>query len=297
MTMTDTTHTGPAGGTVLVTGGTGKTGRHVAALLRDRGVDVRAASRHGDRTATTTVFDWHRAETYDPALAGVDRIYLVQPAGVPDASPLVSAFLSRAADAGVRAVVLLSALGVDVAGEEVGFRRVERVVMGSGLEWTLLRPNWFMQNFSSAFWLATITRRGEIPAPTADARVSFIDARDIAAVAVAALVERGHAGAEYALTGAEAVPFSTVAQAIGDVVGSAVRHVDVTDDEMREVIGIEGLPADYVEGLLGLFGGIRAGWNAVVTDTVDTVTGRAPITVAQYVKDHADVWRDDRRRR
>jgi uncharacterized protein YbjT (DUF2867 family) len=290
MTNTDESRTG--GRTVLTTGATGKTGRHVTALLRERGLDVRAASRHPDpHDSAAVAFDWARPESYDPALAGVDRVYLVQPSGVTDASSQVTAFLERASAAGVRGVVLLSALGVDAAPDEVGFRKVERAVMASGLEWTILRPNWFMQNFSTTFWLATIAQRGEIPAPAGDAVVSFIDARDIAAVAATALAEPGHEGAEYALTGAEALSFGAVADAISDASGQRVRHVEVTDDDMREVIKVEGLPADYAEGVLALFQGIRAGWNAGVTDAVATVTGRAPLSFGEYAKDHAEAWR------
>ena len=278
-------------GTVLVTGATGKTGRHVASFLRERGVDVRAASRHpAPEDPQSVIFDWARPETYAPAVAGADRIYLVQPAGVTDASAQVTDFLARARTAGAQGVVLLSALGVDLAGEELGFRKVERAVMGSGLEWTILRPNWFMQNFTTGFWLPTIAGRDEIPAPAGDAAVSFIDTRDIAAVATTALAQPGHAGREYTLTGGAALSFPAVAETISDVVGRPVRHVDVTDDQMRDVIRGEGLPSDYAEGLLGLFQGIRAGWNSFVTDVVPAVTGRAAIPFADYAKDHAEHW-------
>lgn len=288
--MTDDTH--PAGGrrSVLVTGGTGKTGRPLTALLRARDVKVRVASRQA-RGPDGVGFDWSSADTYDRAVDGVDGIYLVQPTGVTDASAQVEAFLGRARAAGVRSVVLLSALGVDAAGEDVGFRKVERAVMGAGLAWTILRPNWFMQNFSTAFWLPTIRERGEIPAPAGDAAVSFIDARDIAAVGAAALTEPGHEGAEYTLTGSEALTFADVAGIIGQEIGRPVRHVDVSDDEMRRVVQVEGLPPDYAEALIALFAGIRAGWNAGVSGTVAEVTGRAPGSLAEYAKDHADAWR------
>ena len=280
-------------GTVLVIGGTGKTGRALVRLLAERGVPVRAASRHpgADTDGVRPVeFDWARPETYGAALEGAGGVYLIPPAGAVDPSAEVAPFLEAAVGAGVRRIVQLSAMGVE-ASEEIGLRKVERAVMGSGLEWTILRPNWFMQNFSESFFLPPILERGELLAPAGDAAVSFIDSRDIAAVAAAALTEEGHASAEYTLTGGHALTFGEVADAIGETAGREVRYLDVTPEEMRRVIVETGIPEDYVGMLLDLFEGIRAGWVAPVSDAVERVLGRSPISFAEYARDHADAWR------
>ena len=165
-------------GTVLVIGATGKTGRSVVSMLAERGETLRAVSRNPGRaseTVPTAVFDWTRPQTWEAALADADRVYLVQPAGVADATGPVGSFVRQATDGGVRRIVLLSALGVDAAPDGVPLKTVERLVQDSGVEWTILRPNWFMQNFSESFFLPPILDRGELPAPTGDARVSFID--------------------------------------------------------------------------------------------------------------------------
>jgi len=286
------------GGKVLVIGGTGKTGRVLVRLLAGEGVPVRVAARRPkvpaggaiESRAEATAFDWARPETHDTALEGVERVYLVAPALVVDPSDRVVPFVEKAVEAGVRRIVQLSAMGVD-ASEEIGLRKVERAVMGSGAEWTILRPNWFMQNFSESFFLPPILERGELLAPAGDAAVGFIDTRDIAAVAAAALTGEGHAGAEYTLTGGRALTFAETADAIGEASGREVRYVDVTPERMRRSIVETGIPEPYADLLLGLFEVIRAGWSAAVTDTVERVLGRPPIDFADYARDHADAWR------
>lgn len=287
-------------GKVLVIGGTGKTGRELVRLLAEGGVSVRAASRHPGKPAggagEAVEFDWARPETHAGALEGVERIYLVPPALVVDASGQVTPFLRGAVDGGVRRIVQLSALGVDAAPEEVGLRKIELSVMGSGAEWTILRPNWFMQNFSESFFLPPILERGELPAPVGDAAVSFIDTRDIAAVAAAALVEDGHDGEGYALTGGRALTFGEVADTIGAAAGRRVRYVDVAPEEMRRAMVEGGMPGDYAGMMMGLFEGMRAGWNAPVDDSVERVLGRQPTPFADYTRDNVDAWRPARPR-
>lgn len=158
------------------------------------------------------------------------------------------------------------------------------------MEWRILRPNWFMQNFSESFFLPPILARGELPAPTGDARVSFIDSRDIAAVAVAALTGEGHAGQGYPLTGPESLTFAEVAQILSAASGRDIRHADVAPQQMAEIITGIGIPGDYAQILLGLFEGIRAGYSAPVTDVVPTITGRPAIPLAEYAKENAQVW-------
>lgn len=283
------------GGKVLVLGGTGKTGRRLVRSLADAGVPVRAASRRpgaSEGGVEEIEFDWVRPETYGAALDGVESLYLVPPGSVVDPSEQVAAFVEEAVRAGVRRIVDLSALGVD-ASEEIGLRKVERVVMGSGLEWTVLRPNWFMQNFSESFLLPSTVEDGQVVvAPAGDGAVSFIDARDIAAVAAAALTEDGrHAGAEYVLTGGRALTFAEAASTIGKTTGGEVRYVEVEPEQMREGVVGAGVPGEYADMLLGLFEGIRAGWNEPVTGAVERVLGRPPIDFADFARENAAVWR------
>lgn len=281
-------------GTVLVLGGTGKTGRPLVRLLADTGVPVRAASRHPGSSGggiEGVEFDWARPETHEAALEGVEGVYLVAPALVVDHSGQVKPFVERAVGGGVRRIVQLSALGVE-ASEEIGLRKVERAVMGGGAEWTILRPNWFMQNFSESFLLPPILDRGRVEAPAGEGAVSFIDTRDIAAVAAAALTEDGrHAGAEYALTGGRALTFDEAARTMGAAAGRKLGYVEVEPESVRRQMVASGIPEDYAGMLLALFEGIRAGWNAPVSGDVERVLGRPPIPFVDFARENAAAWR------
>jgi uncharacterized protein YbjT (DUF2867 family) len=275
--------------TILLTGATGKTGRRLAALLETSGRPARRAARRG----ADIPFDWDDAATYDPALAGVDAVYLVQPTLRFDHAPLVAHFLDRAERAGVRHVTLLSARGVDHAPAEVPMRAIELDLAGrSGLSHSILRPGWFLQDFSEWLWHASIVERGVIATPAGDGREAFVDADDIAAVALATLVDGGHDGAEYELTGPEAITFDDVAAAVSSASGRDVRHVVVTPDEwVADAIGL-GLPADYAGMLASLLAGIADGTGAATTADVEKVTGRPPRSVQDFLGAlDASVWR------
>ena len=278
---------------VLVTGGTGKTGRTLVRLLAEAGVPVRVASRNPGAVwdgVEPVRFDWEQPETHDAALAGVDRLYLVAPALAADPSGQVTPFLQKVVGAGVRRIVQLSAMGAD-ASEETGHRKVERVVMASGAEYTILRPNWFMQNFSETFFLPQIRERAGILAPAGDAAVSFIDTRDIAAVAATALTgDSRHAGAEYMLTGGRALTFADVAATIGEAVGRQIRYVEVSPEQLRGDLIESGITEDYADPLVGLFEVVRADWSASTTNTVESVLGRPPIDFAAFARENAHIW-------
>ena len=193
----------------LVLAGTGKTGSRLAAKLAKLGLNVRTAARNG----ADVHFDWDDATTHRPALQEVDRLYLVAPVMRMDFADQVATFLDLAEAAGVRHVTYLSAYGIDQAPPQVALRAVELDLIGRGaITHSILRPAWFMQNFSETF-LKPVD--GVITVPTADGSEAFIDAEDIAAVAAETLANAdAHAGAAYALTGSEAITVSEAAEVI-----------------------------------------------------------------------------------
>jgi uncharacterized protein YbjT (DUF2867 family) len=275
--------------TVLVLGATGKTGRRLVPQLTSRGLTVRAASRHPDDHGT--FFDWDEPRTHGPALAGVDAVYLVTPAMVEDPSPVTGPFLELAAEAGVARVVALSAQDVGTGeGPEPGLYKMERQVMASSLDWTILRPTAFAQNFSEGFLQPGIVHGGKVVACTGTGTVPFVDAGDISAVAAAALVEDGHAKAMYTLTGPAALSFGRAAEIIGAATGREVVHDDITSDAMRQILEGAGLPADYAVMVLGTFEAIRAGHASQVSDDVDEVTGRPATSFEDYVNQAVSSW-------
>src|SRR6202163_2446451 len=206
----------------LVLAGTGKTGSRVAAKLTKVGLSIRTAARNG----ADVRFDWDDPTTHGPALAEVDRVYLVAPVLRTDFADQVSGFLDLAEAVGVRHVTYLSAFGIDQAPPQVAHRAVELDLMGRGvITHSILRPAWFMQNFSETF-LKPVD--GAITVPVGDGAEAFIDAEDIAAVAAETLASPGaHAGAAYAVTGPEAITVSEAAEVIARAIGRPVKHDDI----------------------------------------------------------------------
>lgn len=275
---------------ILVLGATGKSGRRLLPRLAARGATVRAASRKpGDGR---TLFDWDSPDTHDPALAGVDAIYLVSPDFVEDPTPVVGPFLERAARAGVSRLVLVSSMGVEFPNEGPGSGRykLEQQVMASGIDWTILRPGGFAQNFSEGFLLPGILQADTVATATGDGAVAFVDADDIAAVAAAALTEDGHAKATYVVTGPQALTFAEAAAIISAVAGRTVVHRKIRSDEFTQILLGAGLPAGYAAIVVGNQEAIRDGLGASVTDIVPRVTGRPATRFADYAAGAAAAW-------
>lgn len=271
---------------ILVTGATGNTGVSVVAGLRDRGDAVRAATRRPDPGDADAVrFDWFDPSTFAAALAGVRAIYLVAPAGVADPAPVVRPFLEQAAAGGGRRVVALSSSAV-ARGEPL-LGEIHALVVDLFSESTVLRPSWFMQNFTADHALAEGIRRSrEIVTATGDGRLGFIDAADIAAVAVEALVADRPVGDELVLTGPEALSYGHAAAIISDVLGTPVRHVDVTTAQLADRLTRAGLTGEFAAGLAALDERIRAGEQDLVTTTVYDVTGRRPTSLREFLTVH-----------
>lgn len=270
---------------ILVLAGTGKTGSRLATKLAKLGLGVRTAARNG----ADVRFDWDDATTHQAALRGIGRLYLVAPVMRTDFADQVATFLDLAEAAGVRHVTYLSAYGIDAAPPQVALRAVELDLIGrGGISHAILRPAWFMQNFSDTF-LKPVD--GVITVPTADGAEAFIDAEDIAAVAAETLANPdAHAGAGYALTGAEAITVSAAAEIIAGVVGKPVRHNDIDRDAWINASVAAGVPAEYGEMLRMLTATIASGLGSRPNDTVQQVTGAPPITFADFARRTAPAW-------
>ncbi|MFE6872080.1 NmrA family transcriptional regulator [Kitasatospora sp. NPDC057692] len=264
--------------TVLVTGGTGKTGRRVAERLTALG----HTARIGSRTAPVP-FDWNDDTTWDAALDGVTAAYLAYSPDLafPGAVESVGAFARHAAKAGVERLVLLSGRGEEAA------QAAEAAVAEAGTGWTVVRCSWFSQNFSESFFLDAVLA-GELAVPTGTAVEPFVDADDIADVAVAALTEDGHDGEVYELTGPRLLSFADAAAELSAATGRDIRFTPITVEECREMLAAIGLPADFAD----LFTLILDGRNACLADGVRRVLGREPRDFADFARDTAasGVW-------
>jgi uncharacterized protein YbjT (DUF2867 family) len=272
---------------VLVIASTGKVGSRLIPLLVEKGVEVNAATRHPESYSgegKVVAFDFADHSTFAPALEGVDRVFFVAPDIAP---PDVQAFVDAAAH--VQHIVMLSANGVQYAPDSP-LGQAEQSIKNSGIAYTILRPGWFMQNFSEGNFSHGIKQAGGIHLPAGDAKVAFIDARDIAATAAAALTEDGHANKEYTLTGREAISHDEVARIISEVSGRSVQYHAIEDQDFIRGMVQAGMPEDYAGMLVGLFQAMRQGMSAQVSPDVKQATGREPYTFQQFATDHADHW-------
>ncbi|WP_148611704.1 NmrA family NAD(P)-binding protein [Nocardioides rubriscoriae] len=275
--------------TILVLGGTGKTARRLVPLLAAGGARPRTAARSGG----DATFDWYDDRGHDAALEGVDAVYLVPPAGRLDHPPKVAAFLDRAERAGVRHVTMLSAYGVDLAPDDAALRAVELdLAARTGLTHSIVRPSWFMQNFTESFFAPSIAQDGVIVAPTGDGTEAFVSTADIAAVVAATLLDpAAHAGAAHDIAGPEALTLGQVAGVVSRHAGKEVSHVDLDRDVWVAQAQSAELPADYAEVLAGLFDLIRAGHGSRPGATVEEVTGRAPESFEAFAAREGAAWR------
>jgi uncharacterized protein YbjT (DUF2867 family) len=270
----------------LVLGGTGKTGRRVAQRLEARGIPTRVGSRSGEPP-----FDWENPDTWARALQNVESVYVsyYPDLAIPGAPAAVRSFAELAAQNGVQRLVLLSGRGEEEA--QSAEQAVREVGEGAGVEWTIVRCAWFMQNFDEYFLLDSILA-GEVALPSGDVPEPFVDADDIADVAVAALSEDGHAGEVYELTGPRLL---TMEEAVGEIsraTGREIRFVPVTLEEYEAVLAEADVPPEFLSFLTYLFGTVLDGRNASLTDGVRRALGREPKDFSDYARDVAatGVW-------
>ncbi|MBU3065756.1 NAD(P)H-binding protein [Nocardia sp. NEAU-G5] len=273
--------------TILVLGATGKTGSRVVSHLAQRAVAVRTAARSG----ADIDFDWSDRETYAAAVESVDRIYLMAPVLRTDFAPDVAVFLDAAEAAGVQHVTFLSAYGMEHAPEQVATRAVELdLIDRRRLGHTILRPAWFMQNFSETF-LRPID--GAVVVPTGNGSEAFIDVEDIAAVAADTLADPGaHAAAEYSLTGPQALTVADAAAIIGRAAGRSFVHQDPDRDTWVAGVLATGIPAEYGAVLRQLTATIAAGNGSRPNDTVEKITGHPARTFDEFTRANASAWKD-----
>lgn len=283
--MTGQTAYGAREKTTLVLGGTGKTGRRVAARLTSRGLPVRVGSRRGEPP-----FDWEERATWSSALRNAGSVYLsyYPDVAVPGAVDAIQAFTDLAVTHGVERLVLLSGRGEDEA------QRAEAVVRVSGLDWTIVRSSWFSQNFSENFLLEPMLG-GEVALPAGAVGEPFVDAGDIADVAVAALSEDGHAGQLYEVTGPRLLTFAGATDEISRATGRPIRYVEISPAQYASTLETAGVPADFVWLVTYLFTTVLDGRNASVTDGVRRALGREPRDFAAYARDAAasGIWNPD----
>lgn len=279
-------------GKILVVGSTGTVGQHLVKILSEAGEQVRAATTAPQKyPATQNVeavrLDLTDASTYSAALEGVKRVFLLAPTGHMDAYSLLAPFVEAITADQNRKIVFQTAKGVN-ADDNSPLRRVELLIEKSGAPYVFLRPNWFSDNFHS-YWLQMV-KQGVIALPVGDARTSFIDARDIAASAAAVLQSQRFDCRAFALTGPESLTYTEAAAHLSQALGREIRFVDVDEASFIKSMTAAGLTEEYARYIAFLLTMVTAGYMADVTNDVQELTGRAPITMAQYALDNVSRW-------
>jgi uncharacterized protein YbjT (DUF2867 family) len=267
---------------ILITGGTGKTGRRIAHLLAARDSPVRIGSRAG-----APPFDWERRATWAPVLDGARAAYIAfhPDVALPGAAETGAAIAEQAVAAGAERLVLLSGRGEEEA------QRAERAVRAVAPAATIIRSSWFAQNFSEDFLLEDILG-GTVALPVDGVREPFVDADDIAQVAVAALTEDRHAGELYELTGPRLLTFQEAVAEIGSAAGRELRFVAVRPEDYRAALDAQDLPAEVAGLVMYLFREVLDGRNEHLTDGVRRALGREPRDFRDYAAGAAasGVW-------
>ena len=291
---------------ILVTGATGTLGSEVVRQLSSAtpAVNIKAAlhsaqsikkvKEEGDRVEVVLI-DYNKPETLKEALNQVDKLFLLTP-DVPNAHELASNLVIEAKKAGIRHIVKQSVMGADLEAD-VGtmrlHRQAERIIEKSGIPFTFLRPNEFMQNFIN-FHSPSIKNNNAFYLPLEDAKVSLVDVRDIAAVAVKSLTEDRndkHDNKTYLITGPEAQSYHQAAEILSNATDKKISYVNISEEEARGAMKEMGMSDWIINTISELYGYFRKGNASQVSSAVEEVTGKKPISFSQFAKDYAEAFR------
>tara|TARA_R100000027_G_scaffold61323_1_gene52619 strand:- start:4320 stop:5192 length:873 start_codon:yes stop_codon:yes gene_type:complete len=269
----NTTRISTPSATTLVLGGNGKTGRRVVAGLKAQGRSVRIGSR-----SASPSFDWHDSRNWGTVFDGIREMYVAYhpDLAVPGASEHIRQLVAIAKERGVQKIVLLSGRGEEEA------QLCERIVLHSGIPATVVRCSWFNQNFTESFFRDMVLS-GTLALPVNSVREPFVDAEDIAAVAVAALTEDGHSGEIYEITGPRLLTFPEVAREITAGTGRPVRFEEISMETFVAGLQAAGLPGDMIKLIHYLTSEVLDGRNESLGDGVQRALGRAPRDFSDFV--------------
>ena len=277
---------------ILVSGASGTIGRELVAELARRGAKVRAMSRNPGPVSfpsgvETMAADLGDPATLDAALLGVERVFVL--ASGPDRLARERNLVAAAKRAGAARLVKLSALTVedDTAGDIItGWHRAaEHEVTGSGVSWTILRPGAFMSN--ALVWAGMIRHQGRVFAPFAHVRTAAVDPADVAGCAAAALLDDGHHGQVYSLTGPELISSADQVRLLGEVLGREISLTEIPPEAAHQRMVEAGAPAQIADAVLATAAACGAGPGALVTPAVAQLTGHPPRPFRDWASRHA----------
>jgi uncharacterized protein YbjT (DUF2867 family) len=280
--------------TILITGATGTIGTQVVKALAGKGHEVRAAARGATKNppagAKAIEMNWDDDASVRAALAGADAVFLLTPFSDKQVA-YGKRLVALAKEAKVKRIVKLSAQGCDVEpGIQLGrwHREVERAIEASGVPYTFLRSANFMNNFVGYY---PPDKQGTIYLPWGQAKIAFIDARDVGEIAARALTEPGHENKVYTLTASDPITAEEAARAIATATGRPVKYIDVPETAARSAMSGMGAPGWMVDAMMELNAVDKAGYAAGTTKDAETVLGRKPRTFDEFARDNASAWK------
>ena len=292
--------------TILVTGATGTVGSEVTKQLISSptsNFNIKAAvhsQESGNRVAAETrvkpvQIDYNKPDTIEEAFKDVDRLFLLTPFQsnmVELSSNLVN--VAKKKTGAVKHIVKLSVMGADAKPGITGgrlHRQAENIIKESGISYTFLRPNFFMQNFIN-FFSQTIKEQNAFYVPAGDGKISFVDVRDIAGVAVQALLDESkHGQKAYNITGPNAISYAQAAEILSNEIGRKIKYVDISEDQAREGMKAMGMDEWFINSMMDLFGITRAGYVSDISSAIEEVTGKKPITFSKFAKDYSRAFK------
>ncbi|MFD2700964.1 ergot alkaloid biosynthesis protein [Paenibacillus shunpengii] len=277
---------------ILITGGRGKTGTRIANRLDQSGYPYSTTLRNKQdiiNPMKQVHFDWYDRLTFLPAVENVERVYLVAPVGDPEPIEVMQPFIEMALEQGVRRFVLLSSASISEEGPVFG--PVHQLLKERAPEWTVLRPSYFMENFTEGQHAKTIRQQDSIISAAGHGKVGFVSAEDIAEVAVRALVDVEAHNTEHIITGPDSLSYEDISQIITKVIGRNVTHQSISSEELTRSWLAAGLNKTYAEIMTELDRRIREeGTEDLRTDTVVRLTGKEPISFHRFAEKHASLW-------
>lgn len=272
----------------LIIGSSGTVGTELAKILKSKGQSIVLATSKKELKSGQVHLNLLNQEGLETAFENVDRLFLLSPPGHTNQHQLLIPIIEMAKKKKVKKVVLMTAMGANAV-EEAPFRQVEIHLEKSGLNYNIIRPNWFMQNFNS-FWIHGINNDGKIYLPVAKAKGSFIDARDIATVAAELLLSDKLNNKDFDLTGTDVINHDQVADILSNVTGRKIAYQDIEPATMLKSLLGAGLPNDYANFMLMILDFFKQGYSERTTDAVEKITGRKPISFKKYAEDYKASW-------
>jgi uncharacterized protein YbjT (DUF2867 family) len=278
----------------FIYGASGLVGSELVRLLLKKGETVIGTTREPKKQKKIDNMEWvatdvQKVEQGTDKLKGIDRLFLLSPPGYMDQYTILKPWIDSAKKNGVKKVVLMTAMGVEHSPPEVSFRKLEIYLETSGLEYVILRPNWFMQNFHT-FWISGILKDRKIYFPGGDSKASFIDSRDISASILGAFEKEEVKNRAFLLTGREAIDHFEVAQKLSSVSGLTILYEDISPEVFFTSLKGAGLPEDYCHFLVMIAGALKEGHSIAITGDVKYLSGQEPRKFDDYANDYKKHW-------